>query len=99
MSDRPHDPHASPGHGRPAGEEPGFFEKPENVRWILWALYAICAALLVADFIVHRHIYHPWERLPGFYPIYGWVGIVLLVLVAKQLRKVVMRDEEYYDAG
>ena len=100
MSAGPHDPHSpGPGHGPLPGEEPRFFDKPENVRRTMWALYAICAILVVADFIAHRHIYHPWESLPAFYPIYGFVGIVVLVLLAKQLRRVVMRDEDYYDAG
>jgi uncharacterized membrane protein len=92
----PHDPHGA-AHGPPPGEEPRFLDKPENVRRLLWVLYAICAVLVVAEFIAHPHDYHPWERLPAFYPIYGFLGIVVLVLLAKQLRRVVMRDEEYYD--
>jgi hypothetical protein len=94
------DGHGTSGHGpiRP-GEKVHIFDKPENVRRLLWTLYVLCAVVLVADFIAHRHIVHPWENLPGFYPIYGFVGIVVLVLVAKQLRRVVMRDEDYYDAA
>ena len=93
-----HDAHGH-GHGPPPGEAPGFFDKPGNVRAIFYTLYAICAVLVIADFVYHRHIYHPWESLPAFYPIYGFLGIVVLVLVAKQLRRVVMRDEDYYDAA
>jgi hypothetical protein len=33
----------------------------------------------------------------GFYAIYGFVACVILVLVAKEMRKLVMRDEDYYD--
>ena len=75
-----------------------FFDNPRNIRWIFRSLYAIGAGLFLIDFVYHRHIYHPWEELPGFYPIYGFLGIVLLVMVAKQLRRVVMRHEDYYDA-
>ena len=78
-------------------EPQGFFEKPENIRKMLKVFYVICGLLVVADFIVHRHIYHDWEKIPAFYAIYGFVGCVLLVLVAKEMRKVLMRKEDYYD--
>lgn len=97
MTDSPHDAHGH-GHGPPPGEEPGFFDKPGNVRILMWSLYAICAVLVVADFVVHRHIYLSIEEIPAFYPIYGFASIVLLVMVAKGMRKVLMRDEDYYDA-
>lgn len=94
--------HGPPGHGHghgglPPGEEPRWLDHPGNVRLILRTLYVLCAILVIVDFVIHRHVYHPWENLPAFYPIYGFVGIVVLVLVAKQLRRVVMRDEDYYD--
>ena len=76
-----------------------FFDNPRNIRWIFRSLYAVAAGLFLIDFVIHRHVVHPWEGLPGFYPIYGFVGIVVLVLAAKQLRRVSMRDEDYYDAG
>lgn len=73
-----------------------FFDKPENVSKLLNVFYATCALLVLLDFIVHRHIVHYWENLPGFYALYGFVGCVLLVLVAKVLRKFLMRNENYY---
>ena len=51
----------------------------------------------LADFVVHRHIDIGWEKLPAFYALYGFVACVMLVLLAKKLRKVVMRKEDYYD--
>jgi len=73
------------------------FDKPQNVRRVLWALVAICIATIGADFVYHRHIVHPWEGVWGFYAIYGFVACVVLVLVAKELRKLLMRAEDYYD--
>lgn len=73
------------------------FDKPKNVSRLLLGFYIICGILLVVDFIVHRHTVHPWEGLPGFYAIYGFVACVVLVLIAKEMRKVLMRKEEYYD--
>ncbi|KZY65709.1 hypothetical protein A3737_35850, partial [Oleiphilus sp. HI0065] len=59
--------------------------------------YVICGLLVVADFVVHRHIYHEWEKIPAFYAIYGFVGCVVLVLIAREMRKFLMRGEDYYD--
>lgn len=73
------------------------FDKTRNVNRLLRGFYLACAILLILDLILHRHIVHQWENLPGFYAIFGFVACVLLVLIAKEIRKVVMRKEEYYD--
>jgi hypothetical protein len=73
------------------------FDNPRNVRRLIHALYGLCGLTLVLDFVVHRHVDHPWEAMWGFYCIYGFVACVLLVLVAKEMRKVIMRKEDYYD--
>ena len=77
-------------------EKQYFFDKPGNVRLILRGLFVTCALLLVLDVVIHRHVYHSWESLWGFYALYGFVGCVLLVLVAKGMRTFLMRDENYY---
>ena len=73
------------------------FDNPRNVKRSIYALYAVCAVSLLGDFIVSRHADHPWEALFGFYPLYGFGACVLLVLIAKQMRKVLMRKDDYYD--
>ena len=78
-------------------EKQDYLDKPENIAKILKVFYVICGLLVVTDFIVHRHIYHDWENVPAFYAIYGFIGCVLLVLIAKLMRKVLMREEDYYD--
>lgn len=72
------------------------FDRPKNVSRILYLLYACCLAVLAMEAFVHRHVEHPWEGVPGFYPLYGFVGCVILVLVAKWMRRIVMRPENYY---
>ncbi len=74
-----------------------FFDRPGNVKRTLAALYAICGLALGFEFVVDRHVVHPWEALFGFHALYGFVVCVTLVLTAKELRKIVMRSEEYYD--
>ena len=78
-------------------ERKRFFDHPGNVRKVLRVFYVICAGLLLADFVVHRHVVHEWEGLWGFYAGYGFVACVLLVLIAKEMRKLLMRREDYYD--
>ncbi len=73
------------------------FDRQENVDRLLKGFYAICMLLVLVDFVVHRHIGFNWEKIPAFYAIYGFVACVLLVLIAKKIRNVVMRKEDYYD--
>ena len=44
----------------------------------------------------HKHGHYAFEKLPIFHALYGFAGCVLLVLAARVLRMVVMRDEDYY---
>jgi len=83
-------------------EEPGWFDRKENVRKILGALYVGCGLFLLLDVIFwlsgfDKHPYLKWEKWPGFYAIYGFVACVLLVLFAKHvMRPLLMRSEDYY---
>ena len=72
------------------------FDNPKNVKRVLHFLYGCCALLFLLDFVIHRHVIHSWENLWGFYPLYGFVGCVVLVLVAKWMRTFLMRPEDYY---
>ena len=73
------------------------WDDPANVRRLFRVFYACCAVLVGLGFFVHRHAQHPWEHLIEFYPVYGFVGITVLVLLARVLRRLVMRPENYYD--
>jgi hypothetical protein len=76
---------------------PGWFDQEKNVNKIVWALVAMCTASVLADFFYHKHTHYGFQGFVGFDAFYGFVSCVLLVLAAKQLRKVLMRDEDYYD--
>ncbi|MFT5662723.1 MAG: hypothetical protein ACI9JR_000093 [Gammaproteobacteria bacterium] len=75
------------------------FDNPRNIKRVLYGLYGCCALLVALDFVIHRHVIHNWENLWGFYPVYGFVGCVILVLVATWMRTFLMRPENYYDEG
>jgi hypothetical protein len=79
-------------------EPPGVWDRTGNVQLLFRALYLVCAVLVVLDLVVHRHTEHPWEGFVEFYPLYGFLGIVVLVLASKGLRRMAMRPEDYYDA-
>ena len=68
-----------------------------NVRKLLFALYAACAALFAADLFYHKHTVFEFEGWFGFYGVYGFVACVALVLAARELRKLVSRPLDYYD--
>ena len=80
-------------------EREHIFDKPRNVRRLLYVLYSICVLLFAVEFFYPRHVQHAWDGWPGFYAGYGFVGCVLLVLIAKLLRRFLQRPENYYDDG
>ena len=71
-------------------------DSPRAGRTVFGWLAAVCALLLVSDLSYDKHAHFGFENWFGFYGIYGFVGCVFLVLAAKELRRVVMRDEDYY---
>ena len=73
------------------------FDRPGAVKAVLFTLYGACGVLLLIDFVIHRHVSHSWERLLGFYSIYGFLGCSAIVIAAKVLRVLVQRDEDYYE--
>ena len=75
--------------------------KPNSVPspWagrILIAFFVLCGIVLGMDFAKERVVHHPLEEWPILYPVFGFVGIALLILIAKGLRRLVMRSEDYY---
>jgi hypothetical protein len=88
---------ADEGRDRDHEEQPGWFDEPGNVNKVIWTLVGLCVASVAADFFYQKHAHYGFQEIIGFDAVYGFVSCVLLVLAAKQLRKVLMRDEDYYD--
>jgi len=88
---------ADHGHSGATDERQHVWDNPRNVKLLFGVFYALCAIVAGLDLVIHRHEVHVWERILGFYPLYGFVGIVLLVAIAKQMRRLLMRSEDYYD--
>lgn len=80
-----------------------FLDKRKNVDR-LWRWFVIGCAMVAAidmlgliEVLYHRHASLFVEGLPGFYAAWGFAGIALLIFLAKLLRRIVMRPEDYYD--
>ncbi|MEJ2056352.1 MAG: hypothetical protein P8X39_00765 [Desulfofustis sp.] len=73
------------------------FDNPRNVHRFLIFFYGCLVLLLVIDPFIHKHAEFPWEDAPGFFAAYGFVSCVLLIFVARLLRRLVKRDEDYYE--
>lgn len=77
-----------------------WLDEPRNVTRLVYALYAVCALLLAADVLVHRHAHFEFERWFGFYAIFGFAAYCAIVQSARALRRLLRRDEDYYgEAG
>ena len=76
-----------------------WLDDPRNIKKVVHALYAVCALLLVADFFYEKHAHFPikFEEWFGFYGWFGFIAFVSLVLMAGVLRKLLKREEDYYD--
>lgn len=74
-----------------------WLERPGSVNKVIYALAVICIVVVVADFFYEKTTHHSWETTPGFYALFGFFSCVFLVIVAKGLRRILKRDEDYYD--
>ena len=62
---------------------------------IIAALAAAAAGFLPEFRKAHPHF--PVERFGAFFAVYGFVAFSFIVLAGQHLRKLVAREEDYYD--
>lgn len=74
-----------------------WLDRKANVDRIYHSVWVICVLLLVIDPFIHKHGEFAFEEWFGFYGFYGFVACVGLVLLAKLMRRVLMRPEDYYE--
>jgi len=73
------------------------FDNPKNVKRLRMGFFIALVLLLIAESFVEMHGEFAVEHFYGFYAVYGFISYVLLIFVAKVLRKFIMRREDYYD--
>lgn len=74
-----------------------WLDRPRNVDRLVRGLYLVCGLAFLADLVYRKHPHFGFEHWFGFYAAFGFVVSVTLVLTAKQLRRVLRRDEDYYE--
>ena len=89
-------------------EPPRWLDDFENVRKVYRALWGVSLLLLIggegllrwahyraaqAGELQHGFAFESW---PGFYALFSFIACFALVLAAKELRKLLMRSEDYY---
>ena len=74
-----------------------FLDSPKNRKKVRRYFYVSLGLLLFIDFFIPKHGHFSWESAPEFYAVYGFVACVSLIFVAKLLRLIVKRREDYYD--
>ena len=72
-------------------------DAPKNRARVRKYFYISLLILLVVEFFTTKHGHFPWEQAYGFYAVYGFIGCVSLIFIAKALRWLVKRKEDYYD--
>jgi len=92
MSDHKTDPAKLPALGRMML----WVDKPGSAGKLFWGLAVVCGLLFLLDFTYEHHGHFDIENIPGFYGIYGFVMFTGLILVAKALRVLIKRPEDYY---
>jgi len=74
-----------------------FFDRCiKHVDRLIIMVSFFCVMLFCADFIYHKHVHFTFEAWVGFFSLYGLLAYFLIVLSAKQLRKLLKREEDYY---
>ena len=74
-----------------------WLDEPRNVRRIVYGLYLVCGLLLLTDLLYVKTPHFSFENWFGFYPVFGFVVSFSLVLSAKELRRLLLRDEDFYE--
>jgi hypothetical protein len=69
-------------------------------RWAITSLGLLVLLTLLAGFLHHpEHDHgHLWDKIPGFYILFGFAGCVLLIYFSKTLgKKALLKNDDYYD--
>ena len=83
-------------------EKKTWFDDSKHIDWLAWGTYAVAIVLVLWDALEWVHLYHKHghfdvENVFGFYGIYGFLAYVFIVVVGILFRKLIKREEDYYD--
>ena len=69
---------------------------PAGTKVLIRVLMVCCLIVVLLDLTYEKHGYMDMERYFGFYAAYGFVMFTGLIFVAKGLRWLVKRPEDFY---
>ena len=75
----------------------GWLDHPRNVTRLYYGLLVICVLLVLVDPLYDKHPHFGWEGWFGFQGWLGFAAFFLIVLSGYPLRRLLSRDEDYYD--
>ena len=75
----------------------GWLERPGSIKKLFVSLLVVSGLLFLADLFYHKHAHYAIEEWFGFYAIFGFIAYSLIVGAGWLWRRVVMRQEDYYD--
>ncbi len=78
------------------GEE-HWLDRPGSVALLVKLLVGLAVLTVLADLFYHKHGEYGFQEWIGFDAVYGFVSCVVLVLVARGLRRLLLRREDYYE--
>jgi hypothetical protein len=81
----------------PPKQKPDFLDSARNRSKVRIFFYLSLVLLLAIDPFIPKHGHFAWEEVPCFFAAYGFIGCVSLIFVAKGLRALVKKREDYYD--
>ena len=71
---------------------------PKKLFWRLF--FIILVVSIILDFLwLYLHVFHyhfSFQYFPQFFAIFGLVGCMLLILIAKAMGIILVVDEDYY---
>ncbi len=101
----------SPSSSSSSSEERTYWlDNPAHLKKLFWLLLGLAFLLLLIDLpaLFGHHLYHAHPafegkifsldvKIPNFYGFFGFISCVVFLLVAQITRKILMREENYYD--
>ncbi len=75
------------------------FYKPQNIRRLKIVALVLLLLSVLAEGFIHLHGHFGFDEIFGFTAASGFLGSLLLIVLALVIAVLLRRPENYYDAG
>ena len=78
-------------------------EDPKFVRFLIYLGIGVLSALVLAEAFYHHHAHFEKDGIkidtyPEFFPVFGFLACLVMVVVSKAIGMLLKRKDTYYDA-